>query len=97
MDERSHYAEALRRNGGEDHVHHVRLDVPEFTRTKDELVALGLPVRFDATFKGGSPEGNRVRGMYFDTIGELGFLLEIGDAQPGFLMPEPDYVYPPPA
>lgn len=95
MDEENHYAESLRQHDGADHVHHLRLDVPEFGRVKDELVALGLPVQFDATFQGGSPDGERVRGMYFDTIGELGFLLEIGDAAPGFVMPEPDYVYPP--
>jgi hypothetical protein len=32
--------------------------------------------------------------MYFDTTYDLGFLLEIGQAAPGFSMPDPDYVYP---
>jgi hypothetical protein len=95
MDEQGPYADSLRRNGNADHLHHVRLDVPEFARTKDELAALDLPVRLDATFRDASGNAHPVRAMYFDTSGELGFLLEIGDAPPGFSMPDPDYVYPP--
>jgi hypothetical protein len=33
--------------------------------------------------------------MYFDTTDDLGFLVEVGQAAPGFSMPDPDYVYPP--
>jgi Glyoxalase/Bleomycin resistance protein/Dioxygenase superfamily len=95
MDEWGPYADSLRRNGNADHLHHVRLDVPEFARTKDELAELDLPVRLDATFRDASGNADPVRAMYFDTTGELGFLLEIGDAPPGFSMPDPDYVYPP--
>jgi hypothetical protein len=95
MDERGPYADSLRRNDDADHLHHVRLDVAEFARTKDELAALDLPVRLDATFRDVSGSGDPVRAMYFDTTGELGFLLEIGDAPSGFSMPGPDYVYPP--
>ena len=53
-----------------------------------------FPVRLDATFRDASGNGDSVRAMYFDTTDELGFLLEIGDAPPGFSMPDPDYVYP---
>jgi methylmalonyl-CoA/ethylmalonyl-CoA epimerase len=95
LDDRSLYAASLRKSGGDDHIHHVRLDVPNFTRAKEELEALGLPVRLDATFTGKEPDGDRVRGMYFDATSDLGFVLEIGDAGPGFSMPDPDYVYPP--
>jgi hypothetical protein len=35
--------------------------------------------------------------MYFDATDDLGFLLEIAEAPPGFSMPRPDYVYPPEA
>ena len=96
LDDRSLYAASLRESDGADHIHHVRLDVPDFARAEDELRALGLAVRFDGSFRGRSPDGD-VRGMYFDATGDLGFLLEIGDAPPGFCMPEPDYVYPPDA
>jgi methylmalonyl-CoA/ethylmalonyl-CoA epimerase len=94
LDDLSLYAASLRTNGGADHVHHLRLDVSDFARARGELDALGLDVRFDGTFSGKAPDGDRVRGMYFDTTDDLGVLLEIGDAHPGFLMPEPDYVYP---
>jgi catechol 2,3-dioxygenase-like lactoylglutathione lyase family enzyme len=93
LDELGPYAESLSRAGGADHVHHVRLDVPDFAGTRDELVVLGLPVRLEASFKGGSSE-HRFQAMYFDARDDLGLLLEIGHAPAGFSMPEPDYVYP---
>ena len=93
LDELSPYAETLSRAGGADHVHHLRLDVPDFAQTHDELVALGLPVRLEASFKGGSSEG-RFQATYFDAGDDLGLLLEIGDAPAGFSMPDPDFVYP---
>jgi methylmalonyl-CoA/ethylmalonyl-CoA epimerase len=95
LDDRSLYAAALRDSGGADHLHHVRLDVSDFARAKGDLEALGLAVPFDGTFTGKSPDGDRVRGMYFDTTDDLGFLVEVGQAAPGFSMPDPDYVYPP--
>ena len=97
LDDRSLYAASLRQSGGADHIHHVRLDVSDFAGARNKLGALGLEVRFDATFRGGSPDGDRVRGMYFDARDDLGFLLEIAEAPPGFSMPQPDYVYPPEA
>ena len=97
LDDRSLYAASLKKSGGVDHIHHMRLDVPDFAGARSELEALGLAVRFDATFRGGSPDGDRVRGMYFDATDDLGFLLEVAQAPPGFLMPVPDYVYPPEA
>jgi len=93
LDELNPYADTLSRAGGADHVHHVRLDVPDFARTRDELVDLGLPVRLEASFTGGSPE-HRFQAMYFDARDDLGLLLEIGQASAGFSMPEPDYIYP---
>jgi methylmalonyl-CoA/ethylmalonyl-CoA epimerase len=95
LDDRSLYAASLRKNGGADHIHHVRLDVWDFAGARTDLEALGLDIRFDATFTGKSPDGDRVRGMYFDATDDLGFLLEIAEAPPGFSMPNPDYVYPP--
>jgi methylmalonyl-CoA/ethylmalonyl-CoA epimerase len=95
LDDRSLYAASLRTNGGADHIHHVRLDVSDFAGARTDLEALGLDIRFDGTFTGKSPDGDRVRGMYFDATEDLGFLLEIAEAPPGFSMPNPDYVYPP--
>ena len=86
------YAESLSRAGGADHVHHVRLDVPDFAGTRDHLIALGLPVRLEASFKGSSSE-RRFLAMYLDARDDLGLLLEIGAAPAGFSMPEPVYVY----
>jgi methylmalonyl-CoA/ethylmalonyl-CoA epimerase len=97
LDDRSLYAASLSKSGGTDHIHHLRLDVSDFAGSRNKLEALGLDVRLDATFTGKHPDGDRVRGMYFDATGDLGFLLEIGDAPPSFSMPEPDYVYPPEA
>ena len=94
MDERGPYADSLRRNGDADSLHHVRLDVPEFARTKDELAALDLPVRLDATFRDASGNGDPV-GDVLRHYGRAGVPLEIGDAPPGFSVPHPDYVYPP--
>jgi methylmalonyl-CoA/ethylmalonyl-CoA epimerase len=94
LDEQSPYADSLKRTGGADHVHHVRLDVGDFAGARNELLELGLPVSLDAEFKGGSADGVRVRGMYFDARDDLGFLLEIAEVPPGFSMPAPDYVYP---
>ena len=77
LDDGNVYAEALRRSGGADHVHHMRLDVPDFQRTRSALLSLGLPVRLDAEFTGGSPEGSRLRGMYFDATDDLGLHLSV--------------------
>ena len=93
LDELGPYAEALSRAGGADHVHHVRVDVPDFARTRDELIALGVPVSLEASFTGGSSE-HRFQAMYFDARDDLGLVLEIGAAPAGFSMPEPDYIYP---
>jgi hypothetical protein len=72
----------------------VRLNVGDFAGARNELLELGLQVSLDAEFKGRSAEGATVRGMYFDARDDLGFLLEIAEAPPGFSMPEPDYIYP---
>jgi methylmalonyl-CoA/ethylmalonyl-CoA epimerase len=94
LDDQSLYAASLRKSGGADHIHHVRLDVSDFAGARTDLEALGLDIRFDASFTGKSPDGDRVRGMYFDATDDLGFLLEVAEAPPGFSMPSPDYVYP---
>ena len=93
LDELSPYAETLNGADGADHVHHVRLDVPDYARTRGELVALGLTRSLEASFKGSSSEG-WVQATYFDTRYDLGLLLEIGNAPAGFTMSEPDYIYP---
>ena len=47
-----------------------------------------------AQFKGGSAGGPLLTMTYLATEEDLGFILEIAQAPPGFSLPEPDYVYP---
>lgn len=96
LDDGSPYAESLERHGGADHIHHVRLDVTDFGEAFRRLRDLGLETRLNATFAGADAGGPRVSGAYLGTEAELGFTLEIAEIPPGFAMPEPEYVYPPP-
>jgi hypothetical protein len=68
--------------------------VPDFGDARDALMELGLPLRLQADFLGGAMKGPPLQAMYFDTSHDLGFLVEIGSVPAGFVMPEPDYVYP---
>jgi catechol 2,3-dioxygenase-like lactoylglutathione lyase family enzyme len=96
LDERrSPYARSLAAHGGADHLHHVRFDVASYDDSAAQLRRLGTEVIFDASF---SPkdDGERLRGTYFDTEADLGFITEVVRVPDGFAMPEPERLYPQP-
>jgi methylmalonyl-CoA/ethylmalonyl-CoA epimerase len=88
------YTPSLERHNGADHIHHVRFDVSDYDDALGELEALGLRSVMVARFAGGTVESPRFVGRYLDTIDDLGFVLEIGEAPPGFVMAIPEYEYP---
>ena len=90
------YTPSLERHGGRDHIHHVRLDVPDFQAAVGHLEALGHDTVMDARFAGGTEESPRLIGRYVDTTDDLGFVLEVATAPAGFEMADAEYVYPEP-
>jgi methylmalonyl-CoA/ethylmalonyl-CoA epimerase len=94
LDERSPYARSLAEHGGADHVHHVRFEVEEYAAAAARLDDLGHRRLLEAEFDGAPGVDGTFAGIYFDTEGELGFVVEIGLAPPGFAMPPPESVYP---
>jgi len=97
LDERSQYAESLRARGDADHLHHVRLDVAGYDEALAAAAEVGADVRMSADFAGGGADGPPFRSTYLETEADLGFLLELGEAPPGFTMPSPEATFPPPA
>jgi len=95
LDDRSPYARSLAERGGADHVHHLRLDVGNYEAADGRLRSLGLHRVMDAEFAGAPGTAAKFAGTYYGTADELGVIVEIGGAQPGFEMPEPEAVYPP--
>ena len=94
LDEHGPYAEALARHDGRDHVHHIRFEVADYEAARAHLEELGLGVATDEEFAGAPGVESRFRATYFDTEEELGFVLQIGQAPPGFELPSPDNVHP---
>ena len=95
LDDRSPYADSLARHDGRDHVHHVRFDVDDYDAARARLGGeLGLHTILDAQFAGAPGVDASFTGMYFATDDDLGFVVEIGQAPPGFAMPAPEAVYP---
>src|SRR4051812_20116768 len=94
LEGRNPYTPSLERHGGRDHIHHVRLDVPDFDDAAGHMEALGLSTVMNARFAGGTAESPRFVGRYVDTTGALGFMVEIGTAPAGFVMADAEYVYP---
>jgi catechol 2,3-dioxygenase-like lactoylglutathione lyase family enzyme len=94
LDDRSPYAASLAAHGGADHIHHVRLEVDDYERVGAQLDRLGLRRLLEAEFTGAPAVSSTFAGTYFDTEDELGFVVEIGHAPPGFAMPDPERVYP---
>jgi hypothetical protein len=93
LDDHGPYAQSLARFGCRDHVKHVRFDVADYDAARAHLARLGVGVASDEEFAGAPGVESRFRATYFDTEAELGFVLQIGQASPGFEMPEPDDVY----
>ncbi len=95
LDDRGPYAESLARHGGADHIHHVRFDVADCAAATATLGQdLGLGTIMKAGFDGAPGSPSKFDCTYFDTRADLGFVVEIGCAGPGFSMPEPEAVYP---
>ncbi len=94
LDERSPYAQSLRDRGDRDHIHHVRMDIADYDDALGQLQGLGLPTTMTGRFRGGLP-GTSSEATYFGTEDDLGFTVEVADRPADFVMPEPDFVYPP--
>lgn len=94
LDGSSPYAASLARHRGADHVHHVRFEVGDYERAGAHLDGLGLRRLLEAEFDGAPNVAETFVGTYWDTEDELGFVVEIGHAPPGFAMPPPEGVYP---
>ena len=58
------------------------------------LRGLGLLRVLETEFDAAAGVEGRFAGTYFDTDDDLGLIVEIGQAPPGFAMPDPEYVYP---
>jgi len=95
LDDRSPYARSLAERGGADHLHHVRFEVDDYEAADERLRVLGLHRLMDAEFAGAPGSSARFVGTYYGTEDELGLIVEVGGAQPGFSMPDPEAVYPP--
>jgi len=95
LDDRSPYARSLAERDGADHVHHLRFEVDDYDAAGARLRELGLPRILEAEFDAAPGVEGRFAGTYFDTEDDLGFIAEIGQAPPGFTMPEPEQSYPP--
>lgn len=94
LDDRGPYATSLARHAGLDHIHHIRMDVADFDESCRALgTGLQLPVILTAEFDGAAGSQARFDCAYFDTRADLGFVTEIGRAQPGFAMPDPDATF----
>lgn len=89
------YHDSLLAHGDADHLHHVRLTALDSPTATAVLADNGHEVVFSAAFAGADATGPRLRASYFDTLGDLGFLLEVVDRPESFAMPDPASVYPP--
>ena len=93
LDDGSPYARTLAERGA-DQVHHLRFDVVDYDAADARLRSLGLRRLMDAEFAGAASSAAKFVGTYYGTEDELGVIVELGCAQPGFAMPEPVGVYP---
>jgi hypothetical protein len=91
LGDRSPYARTLAER---DHVHHLRFDVVDYDAADARLRSLGLRRLMAAEFAGAASSAATFVGTYYDTEDELGVIVELGGARPGFAMPEPLEVYP---
>ena len=89
------YHDSLVAHGDADHLHHIRLGAVDAAAAQAALVGRGNDIVFDAAFAGADATGQRLHARYFDTVRELGFLLEVVERPASFEMPEPCRVYPP--
>jgi methylmalonyl-CoA/ethylmalonyl-CoA epimerase len=92
LDDRSPYAASLAKHDGANHVHHLRLDVPDFAEARDRIDGLGRPRILDGDFDG--LKGTSSKAIYFDTADDLGFVVEVADLPEDYVRIEPDGHYP---
>lgn len=86
LEGRSAYAEFLEQKG--EGLHHVALTVDDFDKTVAALERQGMGVHMSGCFRG-------VTFVYMDTQDSIGTLTELCKVPPGFVMPEPESIYPP--
>lgn len=89
------YHDSLVAHGEADHLHHVRLTALDAAAAQAALAEQGRGVVYDAAFAGADANGPRLHARYYDTVPELGFLLEVVERPASFAMPDPVRVYPP--
>jgi methylmalonyl-CoA/ethylmalonyl-CoA epimerase len=89
------YHDSLLAHGDADHLHHVRLAAADPAAAQAALTGQGNDVVYDAAFAGADATGARLHARYYDTVPDLGFLLEVVERPASFAMPEPVRVYPP--
>jgi len=89
------YHDSLLAHGDADHLHHVRLAAADVATAQAALAGQGNDVVYDAAFAGADATGPRLHARYYDTVPELGFLLEVVERPASFAMPEPVRIYPP--
>jgi methylmalonyl-CoA/ethylmalonyl-CoA epimerase len=90
---RNPYADSLARHNGADHVHHLKLDVSDFSAAAGHLEGLGMARTLDGLFTGADATA-QAHGVYFPTENDLGFTLEIGEMHAAFEPAPPEYTYP---
>jgi methylmalonyl-CoA/ethylmalonyl-CoA epimerase len=93
LDDRSPYAVSLDAHNGSDHLHHIRLDVADYSSGLDQLTGLGLQPSLSVML-GGADREVRATVNYMSTEADLGFIAEIATIPPGFQLPPADYTYP---
>ena len=89
------YHDSLMAHGDVDHLHHIRLAAVDPAAARTALAHHGHGVVVDAAFSGADDTGPRLHARYFDTVRDLGFLLEVVERPDSFELPEPVRVYPP--
>ena len=88
------YADSLLGHNGADHIHHIRLEVPDYAVAQARLSTMGLTVALEAQFRGPVDNEAPLAAAYFATADDLGFTVEIAHVPPRFAMAQPEYVYP---
>lgn len=95
LSEAGPYHDSLVAHGDAAHLHHIRLAAVDTAAAQAALSLQGNEIVYDAAFAGADAAGPRLRARYYDTVPELGFLLEVAERPTTFAMPEPVRVYPP--
>ena len=87
LDDRSIYAESLRRHGGANHVHHIMCRTDDYDQTLQEFSERGVGNAMGGSFNG-------LDYAYLDAVDDLGIWIELSKVPVNFEVPAPDSVYP---